>query len=52
MAEPLRVECSHFVDCVRNRKTPLTDGRNGLEVVKILEKAQQSLANHGAPVGF
>jgi predicted dehydrogenase len=52
MAEPLRVECSHFVDCVRNRKTPLTDGRNGLEVVKILEKAQQSLASHGAPVGF
>jgi predicted dehydrogenase len=50
MAEPLRLECSHFLDCVRKKEKPLTDGRNGLDVVKILEKAQESLANNGIPV--
>ena len=50
MAEPLRLECSHFLDCVRNKRKPFTDGRNGLEVVRILEKAQESLSNNGAPV--
>ena len=52
MAEPLRLECSHFLDCIKNKTTPLTDGRNGLEVVKILEKAQESLSNNGMPVSF
>ena len=52
MAEPLRLECSHFLDCIKNKTTPLTDGRNGLEVVKILEKAQESLSNNGIPVSL
>ncbi|MGB3057458.1 MAG: Gfo/Idh/MocA family oxidoreductase [Candidatus Omnitrophota bacterium] len=50
MAEPLRMECAHFLECVRNKTKPFTDGRNGLEVVKILEKAQESLSNNGMPV--
>ena len=50
MSEPLRAECTHFLECVRTGKTPLTDGRNGLEVVRILEKAQESLTNNGRPV--
>lgn len=50
MTEPLRRECSHFLDCVRKKEKPLTDGHNGLEVVKILEKAQESLRNNGMPV--
>jgi predicted dehydrogenase len=41
--EPLKVEMEHFVECVREGKKPLTDGRNGLEVVEILEKAQQAM---------
>jgi predicted dehydrogenase len=48
--EPLRVECKHFVDCINSGKTPLTDGRNGLEVVKVLEAAQESLKNGGVTV--
>jgi predicted dehydrogenase len=49
-SEPLRIECQHFADCVRSRKTPLTDGRDGLRVVKVLAAAQASLERQGAPV--
>jgi predicted dehydrogenase len=49
-AEPLRLECQHFIDCVRSRKAPLTDGRDGLRVVKVLAAAQASLEARGAPV--
>ncbi|MDP8298871.1 MAG: Gfo/Idh/MocA family oxidoreductase [Candidatus Tantalella remota] len=52
MVEPLRAECKHFLDCVENGTTPHTDGRNGLEVVRILEKAQESLVNNGMPVSL
>ena len=48
--EPLRVECEHFLECVRNRATPLTDGRNGLAVVQIIQAAQESLLNGGVDV--
>ena len=48
--EPLQLECQHFLDCVRERRQPLTDGRNGLRVVKVLEAAQRSLEKNGAPV--
>ena|SRR5436190_3000624 len=41
--EPLKLECQHFVDCITNGQTPLTDGRDGLEVVRMLEAAQASL---------
>jgi len=35
---PLRIELDHFVDCVENRKTPISDGRSGVEVVSLLER--------------
>lgn len=41
--EPLRVETRHFIDCVKGRKGPVTDGINGLEVVKVLEAASLSM---------
>jgi predicted dehydrogenase len=41
--EPLRVECRHFAECVREGKTPLSDGRSGLRVVRVLEGLQKSL---------
>jgi predicted dehydrogenase len=37
--ELLRLELEHFIDCVRTRATPISDGRNGQEVVRILEDA-------------
>lgn len=47
-AEPLRIECEHFVQCVLEGKRPLTDGQNGADVVRILEKAQESLDEKGS----
>jgi predicted dehydrogenase len=41
--EPLRVECEHFVACVRDGRTPRSDGESGLRVVRVLEALQQSL---------
>ena len=52
LQEPLRLECQHFVDCVRERKTPLTDGEDGLRVVRVLSAAQASLDAGGAPVAI
>ena len=48
--EPLRAECQHFVDAVRTRSTPRTDGENGLNVLRILHGAQRSLTTNGEPV--
>lgn len=42
-AEPLKLELLHFVDCVKNRKRPKTDGYEGLKVLKFLELAEKSL---------
>lgn len=47
LEEPLRVECRHFVDCVRTREKPLTDGANGVKVVQVIEAAQRSLQDGG-----
>jgi predicted dehydrogenase len=41
--EPLRVECEHFVECVREGKRPRSDGESGLRVVRVLEELQHSL---------
>ncbi|MGQ9626219.1 MAG: Gfo/Idh/MocA family protein [Anaerolineae bacterium] len=43
MSEPLRNECAHFIECVREGKRPRTDGYSGLRVVRVLEAAQASL---------
>lgn len=48
--EPLARECAHFIQCVQERKKPLTDGENGRQVVRILEAAQQSMDSYGAVV--
>ena len=41
--EPLRVECEHFVRCVRTGERPRSDGESGLRVVRVLEELQNSL---------
>jgi predicted dehydrogenase len=48
--EPLKVECQHFLDCIRDGKTPLTSGRQGLQVVKVLEAASASIKQNGLSV--
>jgi predicted dehydrogenase len=50
--EPLKVECQHFLDCITQGRTPLTDGRAGLELVRILEASTSSVRNHGASVSL
>lgn len=50
MQEPLRLECQHFIDCVRSGRTPRSDGYNGLAVVRILEAAKRSLAQGGMSI--
>jgi predicted dehydrogenase len=52
LQEPLRIECQHFVECVRDHTAPLTDGADGLRVVRVLAAAQQSLAAGGTPVAL
>jgi predicted dehydrogenase len=41
-AEPLRVQIGHFLDCIREGRQPLTNGRVGLEVVRVIEAADES----------
>jgi predicted dehydrogenase len=47
MAEPLGLECRHFIECIRTGETPRSDGRNGLAVVRMMEAAATSLAEGG-----
>lgn len=49
-AEPLQIECNHFIDCILNKHQPLTDGENGLRVVRILEEAQKCLKKNNNPI--
>ena len=48
--EPLKVECQHFLDCIRHGSTPMTSGKRGLELVRILEASSASLKSGGASV--
>jgi predicted dehydrogenase len=46
--EPLRRECQHFLDCIRDGTTPISSGHDGLRVIKILEAAERALSNGNA----
>ncbi len=46
--EPLRVECQHFIDSVREGSSPRSGGASGLRVVRVLEALQSSLDRHTA----
>ena len=48
--EPVRLECQHFLECIRDRRPPRSDGRDGLRVVKVLTAAQRSLEKNGMPI--
>ncbi len=46
--EPLYAECLHFLECIQTRKTPRTDGHEGLRVLKVLERCQKALRDSGS----
>ena len=48
--EPLKAECTHFLECIRTRRPPRTDGREGLRVLQVLEAGQRSLDQRGTPI--
>lgn len=50
--EPLSVELGHFVDCIRSGQRPIADGRAGLDVVRVLVAADQSMANGGIAINL
>src|SRR6266581_3603272 len=41
--EPLRAECQHFLDCVESRTSPVSDGNEGLRVLRVLDACQRAL---------
>jgi len=45
--EPLRAECEHFLECIRTRQRPRTDGEEGLAVLEVLEACQKALDGDG-----
>jgi len=50
--EPLKTECQHFLECIREGKEPLTHGGQGLELVRILEASTESLRRGGGAVSL
>lgn len=46
-AEPLRQECEHFLSCIETGTQPATDGREGLQVLRVLNAGQASLNENG-----
>ncbi len=51
-AEPLKVQCAHFLRCLDDGGRPLTGGREGREVVRVMEAIDRSLTRNGAPVAL
>ena len=48
--EPLKLECEHFVECLMERKRPISDGYSGLRVVRVLDALQRSMDAGGRPI--
>ena len=48
--EPLKRECMHFLDCAANGQRPVTDGNEGLRVLRILNASQTSLDQRGKKI--
>ena len=48
----MKLECQHFLECIREECTPIANGRLGLEVVRILEASGESLRQQGASVSL
>ena len=48
--EPLKNECSHFLECIKTRRQPLTDAKSSIEVLKVLHACQSSIDSGGKPI--
>jgi len=42
-AEPLRLECAHFLECIKTRSRPRSDGEEGLRTLRVLERCYESM---------
>ncbi len=49
--EPLKLECAHFLECIVTRRTPRTDGVEGVAVLRVLDAAERSMTS-GHPVSL
>ena len=47
--EPLYLECAHFLECIQTGREPDTSPRSGVEVVRVIQAAERSLRQGGAP---
>ena len=47
---PLELACKHFLECIKNRKEPLSSGQNSLKVVRLLEAGEISNNEGGKPI--
>jgi predicted dehydrogenase len=45
--EPLKIECQHFLQCIQKRETPRSDGHSGLSVVRVMQRACESIRRSG-----
>lgn len=50
--EPLKIECQHFLDCISHGTIPLTNGKMGMELVRILEASSASIKRNGVAVSL
>jgi len=48
--EPLREECSHFIDCIAHSLKPKTDGDEAIRVLKVLQACQKSMEQEGESI--
>jgi predicted dehydrogenase len=48
--EPLKHQCRHFLECVRTGKRPISSGREGRDVVRVLEAVNRSIELKGLQV--
>jgi len=51
-AEPLALECRHFIDCVLDNNPIRSDGTDGLRIVRVLEAGQESLKSNGEHINL
>lgn len=49
-SEPLKIACQHLVDCIQREQVPRSSGRDGLNVVRVIEASNESLKNSGTMI--
>jgi predicted dehydrogenase len=52
MKEPLAIECEEFIKAIKTRVPPLTDGHDGIRVLRVLEAADRSMKLGGTPINI